>query len=163
MIDYYRLLNVSRNSSLDEIKKAYKQLIRLHHPDRIGESEGHISRLLTEAYEILSDQSKRQKYDSNSTSSTSSTSPKDIPPYRKETCSQCDGTGLYMGVSPLLKCDTCSGKGWVMKYTSQQDSQPQPGYKKTVCPYCNGTGRNITGAFVCSGCSGKGWIHKYGG
>ncbi|MBI2429411.1 MAG: molecular chaperone DnaJ [Ignavibacteriales bacterium] len=63
--DYYEVLGVQRSSSTDEIKKAYRKLALQYHPDRNPnnkESEEKFKEA-TEAYEVLSDQQKRQRYD----------------------------------------------------------------------------------------------------
>ena len=65
MPDHYETLGVSRNASPDEIKRAYRQLARAHHPDANREDPGAEERFkeITRAYETLSDPAKRQRYD----------------------------------------------------------------------------------------------------
>jgi len=63
--DYYEVLGVARDASADEIKKAYRQAALKHHPDRNKnnpESEA-LFKEAAEAYEVLSDPEKRQRYD----------------------------------------------------------------------------------------------------
>jgi molecular chaperone DnaJ len=59
--DYYEILGVDKNASPDEIKKAFRRAAVQHHPDRGGNEEDF--KELNEAYEILKDPSKRQRYD----------------------------------------------------------------------------------------------------
>ena len=63
--DYYEILGVSRDSSGPDIKKAYRKLAMKYHPDRNpGDTEAEtIFKECTEAYEVLSDDQKRQIYD----------------------------------------------------------------------------------------------------
>lgn len=63
--DYYEVLGLSRDASLDEIKKTYRQCAMKYHPDRNpGDKECEEKfKEATEAYQILSDQSARAKYD----------------------------------------------------------------------------------------------------
>jgi len=63
--DYYEVLEVPRTASADEIKKAYRQQALKYHPDRNPgnkESEEKFKEA-AEAYEVLSDQQKRARYD----------------------------------------------------------------------------------------------------
>ena len=59
--DYYEVLGVSKNASADEIKKGFRRLAIEHHPDRGGDEEKF--KEINEAYEVLKDDSKRQRYD----------------------------------------------------------------------------------------------------
>lgn len=63
--DYYEILGVPRNASGDDIKRAYRRLARTHHPDVSSDksnAELHF-KSINEAYEVLSDPSKRAQYD----------------------------------------------------------------------------------------------------
>ncbi len=63
--DYYEILGVSKDTSKDEIKKAYRKLAVANHPDRNPDNKEAETRFkeATEAYEVLSDEKKRQAYD----------------------------------------------------------------------------------------------------
>ncbi len=60
--DYYELLGISKDASADEIKKAFRKLAVKHHPDKEGGDEAKFKEI-SEAYEVLKDQTKRQRYD----------------------------------------------------------------------------------------------------
>src|SRR4051812_44564091 len=66
--DYYDILGVEKTVSDDELKKAYRRMARQHHPDlQTGEHQKKAAeekfKDINEAYEILSDQEKRKRYD----------------------------------------------------------------------------------------------------
>jgi molecular chaperone DnaJ len=63
--DYYDILGVQKNASEDDIKKAYRKLAMKHHPDRNPDDKAAEEKFkeAKEAYEMLSDASKREAYD----------------------------------------------------------------------------------------------------
>ena|ERR1700722_92718 len=65
MSDYYEVLGLARNAGQDEIKKAYRKSALKYHPDRNpGDKEAEKKfKEISEAYEVLSDEKKRQIYD----------------------------------------------------------------------------------------------------
>src|SRR3977135_3065500 len=64
--DYYAVLGVARTASVEEIRSAYRKLARQYHPDVSANAEGDAAerfKQVTEAYEVLSDAERRQRYD----------------------------------------------------------------------------------------------------
>ena len=63
--DYYEVLGVSKSASADEIKSAYRKLAMKYHPDRNPGDEAAKAKFqeASEAYEVLSNDEKRQRYD----------------------------------------------------------------------------------------------------
>jgi len=60
--DYYNILGVNKNASKDEIKKAFYKLAHKYHPDKKG-GDAIKFKEVNEAYQVLSDDAKRAKYD----------------------------------------------------------------------------------------------------
>ncbi len=65
MPEYYEILGVSRDASVEQIKGSYRQLALKHHPDKNpGDKQAEEQfKLISEAYQVLSDTEKRQLYD----------------------------------------------------------------------------------------------------
>ena len=59
--DYYKILEINRDASSEEIKKAYRKLSMIHHPDKNGNSEESTKKfkLLASAYEVLGNSEKK--------------------------------------------------------------------------------------------------------
>lgn len=64
-MNYYEVLGVSENADISEIKKKYRKLAMKYHPDRNSGDENATKKFreVTEAYEVLGDEKKREEYD----------------------------------------------------------------------------------------------------
>lgn len=60
--DYYADLGIDRSASQEDIKKAFRKLAKIHHPDKHGGDDSDFKKI-NEAYEVLSDETKKRNYD----------------------------------------------------------------------------------------------------
>jgi DnaJ-class molecular chaperone len=174
MEDYYKILGVSTEASDGEIKKAYRSLALIYHPDK-NPNEGDRFRTINLAYETLSDPVKRKTYDLTRTGnfrgsaegardfaekisnifSKYYTSPKTTVKRTPDalfsvqlTLEECfSGTKRVLSVERNVLCKGCNGLG----------SKDKNGVRK--CVSCDGTGVTKKGAITtvcCNSCKGKG-------
>ncbi len=70
MSDYYKILGVTKESNQTQIRKAFRKLALQYHPDKNKNSEESKQKFMeiVKAYEILSDEKSRERYDSNTIS-----------------------------------------------------------------------------------------------
>ena len=61
--NYYEMLGVSRDATQEEIKKSFRELAKKTHPDRTKEDSEEEMSKLNKAYEVLSDEESRERYD----------------------------------------------------------------------------------------------------
>lgn len=63
MKDYYKILGLARGASVEEIKKSYRKLAFKYHPDKNSEYSAVVTmKELNEAYDVLSDETKKSRY-----------------------------------------------------------------------------------------------------
>lgn len=66
MKDYYKILGIDKDASQSDIKKSYRKLSKLYHPDMGKEASDDKFKDISEAYSVLSDETKRKQYDNPS-------------------------------------------------------------------------------------------------
>lgn len=89
-MDYYAILEVSKTATQEEIKSAYRKKAMQYHPDRNpGDKDAEtMFKRVQEAYDFLSDTSKRSGYDNNTTYSYSYKRPSPPPNNKKKPASK---------------------------------------------------------------------------
>lgn len=174
----YEILEIPENSSLEEIKKAYRLQAIKYHPDKNNDPKaGSIFDKITKAYDILSDEKKRESYnaqikkDKEIATKTSSlrqnigndlrfsinVTTEDIIKNRKKIvqikrkgqCKFCEGTGSKN--KKIKSCNFCAGTGL--------QGLPLLLGKKKNCHYCNGLG-HLPIDKNCESCKGLGLIQE---
>ena len=186
MADLYETLGVNRDSSFDEIKKSYRKLAREFHPD-VNPDPGVKDRFkeITAAYEVLSDPTKRQKYDLGGDPFSQFGGQQNFGfgdimdaffggggsrgPRSRARAGQdaligvelnleevCFGTERELTVETAVRCEKCQGTGCA------DNSKPQ------TCGICKGRGeiQQVTRSFIgnvmtsrpCNNCSGYGSV-----
>lgn len=168
--DYYSILGIDRNASDMEVKKAYKKLAMKYHPDRNSgdkKAEEHFKKV-GEAYEVLSDPSKRQIYDQYGHSGFSQTS----NTYSNTTTHFTDIFGdifgdLFGEQVSATKNKAYSQRGNDLLHVLKIDLEDaanglQSTFKintQITCLKCNGSGAKDKNSFVkCNKCNGYGQI-----
>lgn len=173
--DYYGLLNVKRNASLDEIRKAYRKLARKYHPDvnpGDKQAEDRFKRI-SQAYEVLSDPKKREAYDVQGTYS------ENTPPGSGARQGGFDFAGFdfsnmgrseFSDVFQFFQAGQKTGrpqKGEDLEYQvsigfyeSLKGLQTLIAYgRKDVCLKCNGRAQVLGGRErICPSCKGSGKV-----
>ncbi len=179
-VDHYAVLGVARNASTEEIRSAYRRLARRYHPDVNADPEAHARfKEITQAYEILSDPERRQRYDMFGEGEFGDMAGfgiddlfntffggarrRDRGPIRGADLRleiEIDLEGAVRGAARTVKvprqetCDRCHGSG------------AEPGSAATTCATCGGRGevravqQSLFGRFVtvatCPRCGGAG-------
>jgi molecular chaperone DnaJ len=168
--DYYEVLGIERSASLEEVKKAYKKLALKFHPDRNPndrEAEEQF-KVCSEAYAVLSDDSKRRRYDqfghSGMDPNAGFNDVGDIFSHFNDLFSDFFGGGMGGGQQRRRRDGAQPGADLrtVVRLTLQEAVF---GIKKEVelshpspCETCQGSGAKNGELSPCSGCGGKGQV-----
>lgn len=169
-MSYYEILEISKNANGDEIKKAYRKMAKLYHPDRNPDdpTAEHKFKLCNEAYQVLSDDQQRSIYDrygkeglQGGGGRRSSGGFDDLGSIfeemfngfagggRRQSRAQSDKFPLDLGVEMRVSFkEAVFGCEKEVKFTA-----------KNSCKPCKGTGAKDGKVTSCSQCGGKGQVY----
>lgn len=153
--DLYKILELEKKATKEEIKKQYRKLSRKYHPDRNPDSK-ELFTDISEAYEILSDTKKRRVYDTKGYSAAKNYGDNDQGHDDMDILSRFFGGGMRrenkledmrIKMKVSLK-NLYIGKEFSFKYT-----------KNIICPHCRGVGADSDrDIHTCSKCGGQGVV-----
>ncbi|MHC4843680.1 MAG: molecular chaperone DnaJ [Planctomycetota bacterium] len=177
--DYYEVLGVNKDASADEIKRAYRRLAMKYHPDKNPDNKEAEEKFkeCAEAYEVLSDTQKRQRYDQFGHDGLRGMGMRDYSHMRWQDIGSMfedifgfdsffsdifgsrraqrgpsRGYDLETGVELSLK-DVANGVEKTIEFTRQDN-----------CSDCNGSGAaSSKGTSSCPVCNGRGQVARGGG
>ena len=166
--DYYEVLGVGRSASEEEIKSAFRKLALEYHPDR-NKSEGAAERFkeINEAYQVLTDASKRATYDRFGHAGLGQNGAQGFEGF--------DSFGGFGDIfdaffgGPTTRARTSARRGGDLQYSLTVEfeqavfgaEKPLEVRRTEACSRCNGTGSEPdTTPEVCSQCSGTGEIRR---
>ncbi|MFA6050380.1 MAG: molecular chaperone DnaJ [Candidatus Paceibacterota bacterium] len=178
MKDYYKILGVEKGASKDEIKKAFRKLAHTYHPDKGGSGDEAKFKEASEAYSVLSDDSKRKQYDTfGSTGPTSNGGGGDG--FNADDFGGFDYSGFQNGqgfdFGDIFGDIFGGGRRAQQKRGRDISVDIEVDFKDAVfgttkkvhinkaslCEHCNGKGAEKgTETIVCSKCSGKGRVQE---
>jgi molecular chaperone DnaJ len=172
--DYYEVLGVKKDSTLQEIKKAYKKLAKKYHPDhnKNGDSDAKFKEV-QEAYENLSDEGKRKAYDQYGHAGTEGFNPGGAGGYEY---ADFGGTPFdmgdifsqFFGQGFTRQRQKRNGKGSDLRYKVKMDFLESMEEQEIViniqrdvpCKKCDGSGSKTGKKKECPTCGGVGQVKK---
>jgi len=168
--DYYEVLGVDKKANQDEIKKAYRKMAHKHHPDKKGGDEAKFKEV-NEAYQTLSDTSKRQQYDQFGSNYQQAGSQGFGGFGGNQDASDFQGSGFEDIFSDFFGGERSTtrqrtGSDIVVDVAldfeemAKGSSKKVKVYKKIKCSECDGTGAKNKAVQQCSKCGGSGQIKR---
>lgn len=168
--DYYDILSVSREASPDEIKRAYRQAAMKYHPDRNGDDPECEQKFkeAAEAYEVLSDSAKRQRYDRFGHEGLAGTTTHDFSHMRADDIFSIFGDlfGDFFGVRPERDRGVDLQVELELELSDvAHDVERQIEFTRTdFCDVCGGNGAEPGSKLrACATCGGYGQVERTSG
>ncbi len=173
--DYYEVLEVDRKAGIDEIKKAYRKKAMEYHPDRNpGDAQAEAKfKEAAEAYEVLSNEQKRQRYDQYGHAGVNQGAGGGFSMNIEDIFSQFgdifDGFGSFGGFGGFgggtrrARQNRGADSRIKLKITLNDVLTGVTGKKIKIkkyvaCEHCNGTGAKDGKLETCSTCRGSGYV-----
>ncbi len=169
--DYYEVLGVPKGAGVDEVKKAYRKLAMEYHPDRNKAPDAEEKfKEISEAYAVLSDDQKRQKYDQFGHAGMEGYSQSDI--FNNFDIFRDMGFGNYDNLFDMFFGRSARGpgnRGNNLGYDLQIDLKEAAfGCEKEIvvprleaCDTCSGSGAKPgTKVITCPQCNGSGQVRR---
>lgn len=158
--DYYKLLDVDRDASDRDLKKAYRRLSKKYHPDKNPDDEAAAQKFveISEAYEVLSDENLRRVYNQYGAEGVKQQRQRDSGPSRNpfdmfaqffgghQHSGQRRGPNMEVRVQFPLK-DFYTGADHVFRIE-----------KQIICDKCDGSGSEDGQRDTCDKCRGQGMV-----
>ena len=180
--DYYEVLGVSKSASADDVKRAYRRMAMKYHPDKNPNNKEAETRFkeCAEAYEVLSDPEKRQRYDQFGHDGLRGMGMHDYSHMRWQDISSIfediftgfGGFGDLFGMGGRRAGRTGPSRGYDLETSVELTlNDVAKGTEKTieftrqdVCPECNGSAcAKGTTPGRCPSCGGTGQVTRGGG
>lgn len=181
--DYYEVLGVGKNASTDDVKRAYRRMAMKYHPDKNpGDKEAEAKfKECAEAYEVLSDPEKHQRYDQFGHEGLRGMGMRDYSHMRWQDVSSIfedilggfGGFGDIFGMGgrrsaarrgPSRGYDLETSVSLTLKEVAKGTEKTIEFTRKDICPDCSGTGcAKGSSPGKCPACGGTGQIAKGGG
>ncbi|MHC1691825.1 MAG: molecular chaperone DnaJ [Sphaerochaetaceae bacterium] len=181
--DYYEVLGVSKGASVDEIKKAYRKMAIANHPDKNPGDKAAEERFkeASEAYEILSNEQKRQAYDQYGFAGIDTNGAQDYSNVYRDFSDLFGGGGLgdifgsFFGGGAARSGQGGSrgpAVGQSLRYDVEIDlkdavfgTKVEIAYAHQIpCSTCSGSGvKSGSGKKVCPTCNGSGQVRRNSG
>ena len=186
--DFYKTLGVSRDSSADDIKKAYRKLAMKYHPDQNKDNPSAEAKFkeINEAYDVLKDDQKRAAYDRYGSAAFDGSHPgfggggPGGGGFGGFSSAGGSGFGAFSDIFEDMFGDTMGGapgggraaRGSDIQYTMEMSLEDAFAGKETsikipvneTCDVCDGSGAEPgTGAETCDTCGGSGRIRQQQG
>ena len=169
-LSYYEILEITKNADGSEIKQAYRRMAKTYHPDKNpGNKEAEERfKLINEAYQVLSDDEKRQIYDRYGKEALQGGGPRrsqggfdDLGSIFEEMFSGGFGGSRGRSRGPQQKYELDLNVDMVIEFKEAVfGCKKEVKYSfKTICESCEGTGAKDKKLKTCAQCNGQGQVY----